>query len=228
MSQMNFIQSKSAKPLSTSGRSRRDNQNSINKICLFLIFLLYSATVQSQQAFNDSITNSRNRITKTAMITLGSWAAANITTGFIVAGQTQGEAKYFWKMNAYFNLVNGGLAVMGYLGVRKAMAKKYGFSENESAQLSIEKLYIFNFGLDLAYIATGFFIREKGMNSSNIKTQDQLKGYGTSVIVQGGFLLLMDGIVLSLHHKNSVRLNNKLKNLELNAGQNGFGLRYSF
>jgi hypothetical protein len=225
---MKFIPSGFAKRLSRSGRSGPDIQNCINKVCLFLIFLLYSATVQSQQAFNDSIANSRNRITKTAMITLGSWAAANITTGFIVAGQTQGEAKYFWKMNAYFNLVNGGLAVMGYLGVRKAMAKKYGFSENESAQLSIEKLYIFNFGLDLAYIATGFFLREKGMNSTNIKTQEQLQGYGTSVIVQGGFLLIMDGIVLSLHHKNSVRLNNKLKNLELNAGPNGFGLRYSF
>jgi hypothetical protein len=53
-------------------------------------------------------------------------------------------------------------------------------------------------------------------------------GYGTSIIVQGGFLLLMDGIVLSLHHKNSVRLNKKLKSLELGAGPNGLGLRYSF
>jgi hypothetical protein len=228
MSQMKLIQSKSAKALNATERPGQENQNCLSKICLFLIFLLYSATAQSQQAFNDSIANSRNRITKTAMITLGSWAAANIATGFIVAGQTQGEAKYFWKMNAYFNLVNGGLAVMGYLGVRKAMAKKYSFSENESAQLSIEKLYIFNFGLDIAYIATGFFLREKGMNSSNIKTRDQLQGYGTSVIVQGGFLLIMDGIVLSLHHKNSVRLNDKLKNLELNAGPNGFGLVYSF
>ena len=66
------------------------------------------------------------------------------------------------------------------------------------------------------------------MNASNIKSQDQFKGYGTSIIVQGGFLLLMDGIVLSLHHKNSVRLNSKIKNLELNAGPGGFGLRYSF
>jgi hypothetical protein len=228
MSQMKLTQSKSEKKWSASEPPGQEKQNSLSKISLFLIFLLYAATVQSQQAFNDSIANSRNRISKTAMITLGSWAAANITTGFIVAAQTQGEAKYFWKMNAYFNLVNGGLAVMGYLGVRKAMAKKYGFAENESAQLSIEKLYIFNFGLDIAYISTGFFLREKGMNSSNIKTRDQLQGYGTSVIVQGGFLLIMDGIVLSLHHKNSVRLNNKLKNLELNAGPNGFGLVYSF
>jgi hypothetical protein len=38
----------------------------------------------------------------------------------------------------------------------------------------------------------------------------------------------MDGIVLSLHHKNSVRLNKKIKNLELGAGTAGFGLLYSF
>ena len=131
-------------------------------------------------------------------------------------------------MNACWNLVNGGLAVMGYLRARKAMARKYGYAENESEQQSIEKLYAFNFGLDLAYMATGFFLREKGMNTTNMKSRDQLMGYGTSIIVQGGFLLLMDGIVLSLHHKNSVRLNKKLKSLELGAGPNGLGLRYSF
>jgi hypothetical protein len=197
-------------------------------LVLFPLFQLFWVSVYSQQTFNDSIANNRNRITQTAMITLGSWAAANIVTGFIAAGQTQGESKYFWKMNAYWNLVNEGIAVMGYLSVRKAMRKKYGFSENESAQLSIEKLYAFNFGLDLAYIATGFFLREKGMNTTNVKSSDQLKGYGRSIVVQGGFLLLMDGIVLSLHHRNTVRLNNKLKSLELNAGSDGFGVRYSF
>lgn len=202
--------------------------NGRNKIQFFLLFLFFCRPAYSQQTFNDSLANSRNQITKTAMVTLGSWAAANIVTGFIAAGQTEGETKYFWKMNAYWNLINGGLAVMGYLGARKAMAKKYGFSENESAQLSIEKLYAFNFGLDLAYIATGFFLREKGTNTTNMKSRDQLRGYGTSIIVQGGFLLIMDGIVLSLHHRNTVRLNNKIKNLELNAGPDGFGLRYSF
>ena len=209
----------------TSGKYKR---NCMHKTGLILLLLFFSLQVHSQQAFNDSIANSRNRITKTAMITLGSWAAVNVVSGFIISSQTEGEAKYFWRMNAYWNLVNGGLAIMGYLGFRKAMAKKYGFAENESAQLSIEKLYAFNFGLDLAYIATGFFLREKGMNSTNMKTRAQLPGYGTSIIVQGGFLLLMDGIVLSLHHKNSIRLNNKIKKLELNMGANGVGLRYSF
>jgi hypothetical protein len=200
----------------------------MKKIYLLLPVLLLFTHVFAQENFNDSIANSRNRITEKSMIVLGSWAAVNIAAGFIIAGQSQGESKYFWQMNAYWNLVNGGLAVMGYLGARKALAKKYGFAENESAQLSIEKLYALNFGLDLAYIATGFFLHEKGLNTSNTKSHEQLLGYGTSIILQGGFLLLMDGIVLSLHHKNSVRLNKKLKTLELNAGSGGLGLRYSF
>jgi hypothetical protein len=200
----------------------------MQKTYILLITLSLAGNAIAQQNFNDSIAISRNRITEKAMITLGSWAAVNIASGFIIAGQTQGETKYVWQMNAYWNLVNGGLAIMGYIRAHKAMNQKYGFAENESEQLSIEKLYAFNFGLDLAYIASGFYLRERGKNNSSPKSQDQLMGYGTSIIIQGGFLLLMDGIVLSLHHKNSVRLNKKLKSLELGAGPNGLGLSYSF
>jgi hypothetical protein len=200
----------------------------MKKISILLISLFLSGTVLSQQSFNDSIAISRNNITEKAMITLGSWAALNIASGFIIAGQAQGESKYFWQMNAYWNLINGGLAIMGFINARKAMTRKYDLAENESAQLSMEKLYAFNFGLDLAYIATGFYLRERGVNNTNQKSSDQFTGYGTSIIVQGGFLLIMDGIVLSLHHKNSVRLNKKLKGLELGAGPNGLGLSYSF
>ncbi len=200
----------------------------MKKTYAVFLSLFLMASTRGQKYFNDSIADSRNRITETAMLTLGGWAAANIATGFIIAGQTQGQTKYVWQMNAYWNLVNGGLAVMGYIRARQAMKHTYGFSENESEQISIEKLYALNLGLDLAYIATGFFLHEKGMNNSNIKSHDQLMGYGTSLIIQGGFLLVMDGIVLSLHHKNSVRLNKKLKSLELGAGPNGIGLSYKF
>jgi hypothetical protein len=200
----------------------------MQRIFILLLSLSLSFSALSQQNFNDSIAMSRNNITEKAMITLGSWAAVNIASGFIIAGQKQGESKYFWQMNAYWNLINGGLAIMGYINARKAMTRKYDLAENESAQLSMEKLYAINFGLDLAYIATGFYLRERGVNDTNQKSRDQFTGYGKSIIVQGGFLLIMDGIVLSLHHKNSVRLNKKLKGLELGAGPNGLGLSYSF
>ncbi|MFI5153541.1 MAG: DUF6992 family protein [Chitinophagales bacterium] len=194
----------------------------------FILPLFFCLSLQAQHTFNDSIAMSRNKITKNAMIVLGSWAAINITSGFIAASQTTGETKYFWQMNAYWNLVNGGLAILGYINAHKAMTRKFDFSDNVAAQGSMVKLYAFNFGLDLAYIASGFFLREKGTNETNAKSQDQLNGYGTSLIIQGGFLLLMDGIVLSLHHKNTLRVNNKLKSLGLVATPNGLGLAYVF
>jgi hypothetical protein len=200
----------------------------VKKLSLLLFASTICLSTFSQQSFNDSIAYRRNYTTQKAMVVLGSWAAANIATGFIIAGQTHGEAQYFWRMNAYWNLINGGLAVMGYLGTRKAMQKKFGLAENEAAQMSIEKLYAFNFGLDLAYIATGFFLREKGINSTSLKSQDQLKGYGSSIAVQGGFLLVMDGIMIWIHHKNSTRLNKKLRGFDLAASPNGLGLAYTF
>ena len=161
----------------------------MKKLFLLLPVLLLSVNILAQQDFNDSIANSRNRITEKAMIVLGSWAAVNITSGFIIAGQSQGESKYFWQMNAYWNLINGGLAVMGYLGARKAMAKKYGLAENESAQLSIEKLYAFNFGLDLAYIATGFFPARKGIKYQQYEITRTTAGLRNQYYPAGRFFI---------------------------------------
>jgi hypothetical protein len=192
---------------------------------LFLsISVLLSCSLAGQQTFNDSVARYRYQLTENAMVTLGSWAAANIASGFIVAGTTQGEAKYAWRMNGYWNFVNLGLAGMGYLNARKAALKKYSFADSYEAQHSIEKLYILNFGLDLTYITAGFFLREKGNSARNIKSQDQLRGYGSSIILQGGFLLLMDGLMIRLHQKNTSRMNKKLRQFELNAGPGGLGI----
>ena len=141
---------------------------------------------------------------------------------------TQGETKYVWRMNAYWNFINLGLAGMGYINVRKAMLKRYSLSENLSAQEAIEKLYVLNLGLDLVYITGGFYLRERGNNQEKQNSRDQFKGYGTSIVIQGGFLLLMDAVMISLHHKNTVRLNDKIRRLELNTSSGGLGMIYHF
>jgi len=200
----------------------------MKKIFLILIGFSLMICVHAQKDFNDSITTSRNLLTKNAMITLGSWAVANIASGFIIANQVNGEAKYFWLMNSYWNFFNLGIAGLAYAGVGKAMSRKYSFTENYIAQHAIEKLYIFNIGLDLVYITGGFYLRERGLRESDGKTHDQYRGYGSSIIFQGGFLLLMDCVMYSLHHKNTKRMNNKLQKIELTAGPGGIGLSYHF
>jgi hypothetical protein len=199
------------------------------KRLLFLpVLILFVSIGIAQPDFNDSLSQSRNHITHEAMLTLGSWAMANIAGGFIIASQTQGETKYVWRMNAYWNFINLGLAGMGYINVRKAMLKRYSLSENLSAQEAIEKLYVLNLGLDLVYITGGFYLRERGNNQEKQNSRDQFKGYGTSIVIQGGFLLLMDAVMISLHHKNTVRLNDKIRRLELNTSSGGLGMIYHF
>ena len=199
-------------------------------LALFLpvaLSLGVGGSVLGQQSFNDSLASSRNRITEGAMLTLGSFAAANIATGFIAASRAQGETKYIWRMNGYWNLINLGVAGLGYLGLRNAMTRTYTLSANERAQLAIEKTYVLNFGLDLVYIMGGFYLRQRGYGETTPDSRDRYKGYGTSIILQGGFLLLMDGVMIVLHHRNSNRLNDHLRQLELRSGADGLGLRYS-
>lgn len=197
---------------------------------IFLICVIVPTIIQAtaQKNFNDSISLARNNLTKNAMIVLGGWSVANIGSGFIIAGGVNGEAKYFWRMNAYWNFINLGLAGLGYAGIRKAMSRHLGFAENYKAQHAIEKLYVFNAGLDLAYIAGGFYLHERGWRESDPKKQDQFRGYGSSIAVQGGFLLLMDCVMYLLHHKNTIRMDNKLQHFEITAAPGGLGINYTF
>jgi hypothetical protein len=202
------------------------NPTSAKFILSLSFILLLSIPSDGQQTFSDSIARSRNRITRTAMITLGSWATANIVSGFIIAGTTQGPEKYAWRMNGYWNLVNLGLAGMGYLNAIRAAARKYSFADNYEAQHAIEKIYVLNVGLDLAYIGGGLYLQERG--NSDIKSHDLLKGYGASIIIQGGFLLLMDAVMIRLHQKNTIRMNKRLRQFDLVFHPGGLGIDYRF
>lgn len=200
----------------------------MKKVFLFLISICLLAHAMAQPNFNDSIAQARTKLTKNVMLTLGGWSVANIATGFIIAGQTSGEAKYFWRMNAYWNFINLGLAGLGYAGLRKIASAHLGFTENYKAQHAMEKLYVFNVGLDLAYIAGGFYLRAKGDNETDLKKYDQLRGYGSSIILQGGFLLIMDCVMYTLHKKNTMRMDKKLQKWEVNAGPGVLSVNYNF
>ncbi len=200
------------------------------KSFVFFLLVLISALSQAtaQKTFNDSLALSRNGITRKAMITLGSWSVLNIAGGFIIAGQTHGEAHYAWQMNAYWNFINLGLSAAALIQSRRTMAQSATTDGNVNAQEAIGKLYAVNFGLDVAYMIGGFYLRERGNREANDKPRDRFKGYGTSLVVQGAFLFLMDGVMLHVHHRNSLRLQQHIRQLELASGPNGLGMVYHF
>src|SRR5580704_3819969 len=145
----------------------------MKKIYLSLTPLFFALCLMGQKNFNDSIAASRNTLTKGAMLVLGTWAVSNIGTGLILAGHTNGEAKYAWNMSVYWNAFNLGIAGLGYAGMRKALSEKNSLTSNEMAQQSIEKLYVFNCGLDLFYMAGGVCLLEKAETESSLNKRDQ-------------------------------------------------------
>ena len=132
----------------------------------------------------------RIRHEKTIGLTLGGYALANIAVGGIAAGKSTGETKYFHRMNVYWNLFNLGIAGVGLLGSRKENPDGETLGEAIKQHQNMKQVLLFNAGLDMAYIVGGAYLRERAENKPD--RADQLRGYGRSVMVQGGFLLAFD------------------------------------
>ena len=64
----------------------------------------------------------------------------------------------------------------------------------------------------------------KERSKTTIKNPAKLKGYGESVMLQGGVLLLFDGIMYAIHNKHGKLLNKMGENIKLSATGHGIGL----
>lgn len=136
------------------------------------------------------------------MMVLGSWAVLNLTSGLYLRANRQGVDRSFHEMNALWNTVNLGIAGAGFLAAMR-------LEQPESAaglmqlQHDLDKVLLFNAGLDLAYIAAGFWMIERSKTVG--KQNDRWRGYGQSVILQGAALFAFDVLMVVLHPEaNSV------------------------
>jgi hypothetical protein len=139
------------------------------------------------------------QINRSGMLFLGGWAAGNLTTGLYGRFTHQGQQKYFHEMNAAWNLVNAGIAGLGWLGSSKT--QPLPVSEALRQHQRIENLYLINSGLDLLYITSGIIMIHQ--SSHYPAHADRLRGYGQSIILQGTFLLLFDLYMYGIqnHHR---------------------------
>ncbi len=191
---------------------------------LFLsLFLSFSTDIFSQNLTLPNFNQERNDLNRKGMTVLGSWAGANLITNGILLSNSSGSDKYFYQMNVYWNVVNGALAGLGVLGAKKTQSNLSAFQTLEE-QSSTEKTFLINTGLDAAYVMTGVYLLEKSKNS--VDNQNMLKGYGQSVILQGGFLLLFDGIMYGVHRSHLKKGRVIFENLTFTGNQAGFVYRF--
>ena len=171
---------------------------------IFILFVvLLIVPVLGQVNPSDSLIQfhqNRMAINEAAMLTLGSWAVGNIVVGTYGNFSNTGESKYFHQFNALWNTVNLGIAAFGYLNAIGSDPSSMTGIEIIQDHSSLQNFLFLNAGLDIAYIATGLYLKERSKNSSNA---DRLRGYGNSLLLQGGFLLLFDVALYFIHQNNA-------------------------
>ena len=159
---------------------------------LFTLLIFISISVfgyNQNQTELDTFNQKRQHIVTTGMYVLGGWAVANMVTGGIGYGTSSGEARYFHQMNMMWNTVNLGLSASSLLFRDELPTTLKGSLE---AQQNIEHLLLFNAGLDVAYITAGFYLKERAKRGIRY---NRFTGYGNSLLLQGGFLLLFDSVM---------------------------------
>lgn len=156
--------------------------------------LLLGTTATAQRVMPSTelrdFSEQRIRHQKTLGLALGGYALANIAVGGIAASRTNGETKYFHRMNVYWNLFNLGIAGAGLLGSRNRNADGETLGEAIKQHQNMKQVLLFNAGLDVAYVVGGAYLRERAGNKPD--KADQLRGYGKSIMLQGGFLFAFD------------------------------------
>jgi hypothetical protein len=193
----------------------------MRKTIFMLCCLMVMQTAVAQDASLSSLNSQRSETTKKGMWVLGAWAAGNIISGAIGSSKAAGEAKYFHQMNMFWGVVNASLAGAGlYSALHGNHQLPFAASLKEQAKL--EKLFLFNAGLDVAYMAGGLYLIEKGKNS--IKNTFRLKGYGKSILLQGAFLLLFDGAMYAILHQKGKKLYKLAEKIQVTAAPQSAGI----
>ena len=132
---------------------------------------------------------------KKGMIFLGSWAVLNILSGSAGYLLSENDTKYFHQMNAGWNLVNLGIAGIALHGISQMDVSSLSYSESLTELQNLDKILLFNAGLDVGYMATGAWLWERGLR----KNSQRLEGYGKSLVLQGGFLFAFDLVLYLIH-----------------------------
>lgn len=194
---------------------------------IYFLFVCFAATYNgfSQQTTLSTFEQQRINYNKKGMALLGGWSAANIIVSAFAGKTGNQQTHYFHNMNVMWNSVNLALATVSYISASKETTNNLTLTNVLNHQNKTEKLFLFNAGLDVAYITGGFYLKEKGNSKVN---PSKLKGYGNAVVVQGGFLLLFDAIMYAVHNKHGKALNTFTDKVQLAGSAAGVAMVYRF
>jgi hypothetical protein len=187
--------------------------------CCIIFGIVTTAFAEQTDSLLQSFNMERISIQQKGMQTLGLWALSNIAIGTYASFSTSGERKAFWQMNAGWNIINAGIAGLGYFN--QTMPNSLSGTIHE--QQSIETILAVNAGLDIAYILGGLYLTEKSKTSEQ---SELLRGFGNAIMLQGAFLFVFDAVLFAVNAHHGKDLHNILQSV--NISQQGIGFNITF
>jgi hypothetical protein len=177
---------------------------------VFLLVLLCvplaTQAAETPEAFLATHNTEAVRLNRTAMSVLLGWAVLNMGTGVAGHFTTEGDAQAFFQANAAWNVVNLAIAGFGLHGQLSAQPETWDLARSLAEGQQMEKLLLLNAGLDVGYIALGGFLLERGLRTDS----PRFRGWGRSLLLQGGFLLLFDATLWWLNWRLNTQLTVRL------------------
>lgn len=187
------------------------------KTLFTLTFLCQSVFIFSQNLDWQSFNKHRIDDSKKAMLVLGGWAVGNMAFSALRVGNTNGTAKSFHQMNIGWNAVNLGIASLGYFSAARTDFSTFDAYKSIDEQYKLQKVLLFNAGLDVGYMAAGAWLIERGKNTVN--NPERMKGFGQALVLNGAFLFAFDlvnyFILSSQNHKIKLLLNPTMSGTEM-------------
>ncbi|RYU78095.1 DUF6992 family protein [Hymenobacter persicinus] len=148
----------------------------------------------------------RELLAERGMAVLGTWALLNLVVSgyWLPRTDNRTSAHYFHQMNVGWNFVNAVLAVVGMLRAQPNRVASLTLAASLSAQFDFEKILVLNAGLDVAYLGVGSWLRARAASAD--QRPERLLGFGQSLWLQGGFLLLFDASFYFVYHRYAAQL----------------------
>ena len=193
-------------------------------LTIILILLCTSAFAQDSLKYYNQL---RINTTSSGMKVLGAWGIVNLGTGAVWGWNNKStgvyadlggsqvvsskgisrEGQYFFQMNTIWGAVDFGTALLGYANIQKYRKKNLNAAETLEQQKKLEKIFLVNGALDIGYLGVGTYLKLAG----DSRKSPMMKGYGESILMQGGFLLIFDGLMYQAEKRNGTKLRNFLE-----------------
>jgi hypothetical protein len=208
-------------------------------MCLLLavltatITVAYSSPVRAQAASRapDSLVQAQSAQLQAAkrahLWRVAAWGGANALGGLalVLASSRAGQSTrwHFGAMSAGWGVVNVGIAAGGLFASGPPPAEPGALL---TAERQFHDILLFNLGLNVAYSAVGATML--GASSYGVDNAGRWRGFGTSLILQGVGLLVLDGIAFLASRGRLASLLDAGVQLSVQAAPTGAALTLQF